>query len=224
MQRIFRRPALASNTERPSALAGGARCGHGAAFSRSAASAQVWPGATPQAAASALARLTMPRRIMSSASPMRALAESTAAIAMPSSWAKARPPTPASSRPMPASWWIAARAPALARRRRRRAAPCEPPTTTAPSASGGSLVTLGTTRMATVMATSYRQCAYKSAHARTGERTHGRQQGRGADPAASAGAGPRAGHGRPALPDAGPCQALGRPVVAQSRPCAGRTG
>ena len=54
--------------------------------------------------------------------------------------------------------------------------------------------------MATVMATSYRQCVYKSAHARTGERTHGRQQGRGADPAAPAGAGPRAGHGAAALP------------------------
>src|SRR5882724_2950349 len=94
---------------------------------------------------------------------------------------------------------------------------------TAPSASGGSLVTLGTTRMATVMATSYRQCAYKSAHARNGERTHGRQQGRSPDPAAPAGAGSRAGYGWPAAPDAGPRQAFGWPVLAQSGPCTGRT-
>src|ERR1700729_1799508 len=117
---------------------------------------------------------------------------------------------------------MAARAPALATTWAAYAAAWEPPTMTAPFASGGSLVTLGTTRMATVMATSYRQCAYKSAHARTGERTHGRQQGRGPDPAASSGAGPRAGHGWPAAPDAGSRQAFSRLVVAQSGPCAGR--
>ena len=102
--------------ERPSDSGAGLAHGQGAVFKSSAASATDWPGATPHAAASGLARLITPRLSMSSPSPMRALSLSTAAMAMPCAWAQASPLTPASSRPMPASLWIAARAPALAER------------------------------------------------------------------------------------------------------------
>src|SRR5882724_3722175 len=55
------RPAIM----RPSDSGAGSGCGHGAVFSRSAASATLWPGSTPQAAASGLARLMTPRCSMS---------------------------------------------------------------------------------------------------------------------------------------------------------------
>ena len=74
------------------------------------------------------------------------------------------------------------------------------------------------------MATSYRQCVYKSAHARTASEPtvdnkvavlilqHPQEQDH-----VLGTAGLLCRH-------AGPCPALGRPVVAQSRPCAGRAG
>ena len=101
---------------RASVSGAGLGCGQGAAFRSSAASATLWPGLTPHASASGLARLMMPRFNMSAPSPMRALPLNAVAIAMPCVSAQASPLTPASSRPMPASLWIAARAPALAER------------------------------------------------------------------------------------------------------------
>ena len=70
-------------------------------------------GATPRAAASALAWLTVPRAIMSAASPMRQLACEAVAAATPSACAMAMTAMPASSLPTPASLWMTARGCAL---------------------------------------------------------------------------------------------------------------